>query len=193
MSDSLERLHKSVVALQKGDPAQSRTARLIRSGRAKIAKKMAEEAVEVVVDAMRGKLWFFGGLAAGFVLGARAGRETYEDLVRTARKIKDSPTVQEAAGVVQEQATRLYSESKDKVTDKLANSRLAETRLGQRVLGGSETGFGATTVSGRPARKIWANHTAPTTSAIPTSGCASNSASTAATRAAAMPKPGKPG
>lgn len=54
MSDSLERLHKSVVALQKGDPASSRTARLMRSGRAKIAKKMAEEAVEVVVDVMRG-------------------------------------------------------------------------------------------------------------------------------------------
>lgn len=54
MSDSLDRLHKSVVALQKGDPQLSRTARLIRSGRAKIAKKMAEEAVEVVVDAMRG-------------------------------------------------------------------------------------------------------------------------------------------
>lgn len=54
MSDSLERLHRSVLALQKGDPALSRTARLMRSGRAKIAKKMAEEAVEVVVDAMRG-------------------------------------------------------------------------------------------------------------------------------------------
>jgi phosphoribosyl-ATP pyrophosphohydrolase len=54
MSDSLERLHKSVLALQKGDPHLSRTARLMRSGRAKIAKKMAEEAVEVVVDVMRG-------------------------------------------------------------------------------------------------------------------------------------------
>lgn len=54
MSDSLERLHKSVVALQKGDPQLSRTARLMRSGRSKIAKKMAEEAVEVVVDVMRG-------------------------------------------------------------------------------------------------------------------------------------------
>jgi phosphoribosyl-ATP pyrophosphohydrolase len=54
MSDSLERLHKSVLALQKGDPAQSRTARLIRAGRSKVAKKLAEEAVEVVIDAMRG-------------------------------------------------------------------------------------------------------------------------------------------
>jgi phosphoribosyl-ATP pyrophosphohydrolase len=54
MSDSLERLYKSVLALQKGDPQLSRTTRLMRSGRAKIAKKMAEEAVEVVVDVMRG-------------------------------------------------------------------------------------------------------------------------------------------
>ena len=54
MSDSLERLHKSVLALRNGDPAQSRTARLIRAGRSKVAKKLAEEAVEVVIDAMRG-------------------------------------------------------------------------------------------------------------------------------------------
>ncbi|ARP98461.1 phosphoribosyl-ATP diphosphatase [Pseudorhodoplanes sinuspersici] len=54
MSDSLERLHRSVLALQTGDPVQSRTARLIRAGRSKVAKKLAEEAVEVVIDAMRG-------------------------------------------------------------------------------------------------------------------------------------------
>ena len=83
---------------------------------------------------MRGKLLFLGGLAAGFVLGARAGREKYEELKATALKIKESPTVQEAAGVVQEQATRLYSEGKTKVTDKLANSRFAETEVGQRLL-----------------------------------------------------------
>jgi phosphoribosyl-ATP pyrophosphohydrolase len=54
MTDSLERLYKSVVDLKKGDPANSRTARLMRSGRSKIAKKLAEEAVEVVIDAMQG-------------------------------------------------------------------------------------------------------------------------------------------
>ena len=54
MSDSLDRLYKSVIALQKGDPAHSRTTRLMRAGRAKVAKKLAEEAVEVVIDAMQG-------------------------------------------------------------------------------------------------------------------------------------------
>src|ERR1051325_3787111 len=54
MSDSLDRLYASVVAARTADPASSRTARLLRAGRAKMAKKLAEEAVEVVIDAMNG-------------------------------------------------------------------------------------------------------------------------------------------
>ena len=54
MSDSLERLHAAVVAAKTADPASSRTARLLRAGRAKMAKKLAEEAVEVIIDAMHG-------------------------------------------------------------------------------------------------------------------------------------------
>ena len=54
MSDSVERLYDGVIAAKHGDPTRSRTARLLRSGRAKMAKKLAEEAVEVVIDAMNG-------------------------------------------------------------------------------------------------------------------------------------------
>lgn len=54
MTDSVERLYEGVIAARHGDPARSRTARLLRSGRAKMAKKLAEEAVEVVIDAMHG-------------------------------------------------------------------------------------------------------------------------------------------
>jgi phosphoribosyl-ATP pyrophosphohydrolase len=54
MGDSLDRLYRSVLAVQNGDPSLSRTARLMRAGRAKVAKKLAEEAAEVVIDAMRG-------------------------------------------------------------------------------------------------------------------------------------------
>jgi phosphoribosyl-ATP pyrophosphohydrolase len=54
MSDSISRLFDAVVAAKRGDPADSRTARLLRSGRAKMAKKLAEEAVEVAIDAMQG-------------------------------------------------------------------------------------------------------------------------------------------
>jgi phosphoribosyl-ATP pyrophosphohydrolase len=54
MSDSLDRLYQAVLAARTADPATSRTARLLRAGRAKMAKKLAEEAVEVVIDAMHG-------------------------------------------------------------------------------------------------------------------------------------------
>jgi phosphoribosyl-ATP pyrophosphohydrolase len=54
MTDSVDRLYEAVIAARHADPASSRTARLLRSGRSKMAKKLAEEAVEVVIDAMHG-------------------------------------------------------------------------------------------------------------------------------------------
>lgn len=54
MSDSLERLYLAVQAAQRLDPEVSRTARLLGRGPAKAAKKMAEEAIEVVLDAVGG-------------------------------------------------------------------------------------------------------------------------------------------
>jgi hypothetical protein len=91
---------------------------------------------------MRGKIWFLGGLAAGFVLGARAGREKYEELVVQAKKVMDHPTVQEATGVAQAQASRLYSEGKDK----LAHSKLGE-KLGSGT-NGTSTGTGSISPGG---------------------------------------------
>jgi phosphoribosyl-ATP pyrophosphohydrolase len=55
MTDSVARLYDAVIAVRGSDPAKSRTARLLRAGRAKMAKKLAEEAVEVVIDAMHGQ------------------------------------------------------------------------------------------------------------------------------------------
>jgi phosphoribosyl-ATP pyrophosphohydrolase len=54
MTDSLDRLYDAVQAARDGDPATSRTARLLQAGRGKMAKKLAEEAVEVVIDTVNG-------------------------------------------------------------------------------------------------------------------------------------------
>src|SRR5215470_15672363 len=54
MSDSLERLYLAVLVARDLDPATSRTARLFQRGPAKMAKKLAEEAIEVVIDAVHG-------------------------------------------------------------------------------------------------------------------------------------------
>lgn len=43
---------------------------------------------------------FLLGVAVGYVLGAKAGRARYEQMVRTYRRIADHPAVQGAAGVV---------------------------------------------------------------------------------------------
>jgi phosphoribosyl-ATP pyrophosphohydrolase len=54
MSDSIERLYQAVLAARHLDPATSRTARLFQRGPAKMAKKVAEEAIEVAIDSVGG-------------------------------------------------------------------------------------------------------------------------------------------
>ena len=54
MTDSISRLYQAAHAARHDDPSTSRTARLLRAGRSKMAKKLAEEAIEVVIDAMHG-------------------------------------------------------------------------------------------------------------------------------------------
>ena len=54
MSDSIEKLYLAVLAARHLDPATSRTAILFQRGPSKMAKKLAEEAIEVVIDAVNG-------------------------------------------------------------------------------------------------------------------------------------------
>jgi phosphoribosyl-ATP pyrophosphohydrolase len=54
MSDSIERLYLAVLAARHLDPATSRTAKLFQRGPSKMAKKLAEEAIEVAIDAVNG-------------------------------------------------------------------------------------------------------------------------------------------
>ena len=52
MTDSVDRLYEAVMAAKRADPATSRTSRLLHAGRAKMAKKLGEEALEVVIGAL---------------------------------------------------------------------------------------------------------------------------------------------
>lgn len=54
MTDSVQRLYAGVRAARARDPALSRTARLLRGGVPKMAKKLGEEAVEVGIEAVQG-------------------------------------------------------------------------------------------------------------------------------------------
>jgi hypothetical protein len=48
---------------------------------------------------------FLLGVATGYVLGARAGRERYEQIVRSYHRVADHPAVQGAAGVAKAKVT----------------------------------------------------------------------------------------
>lgn len=50
----IENLYNTIVSRKKADPDRSYTAKLFQRGRGKIAQKLGEEAVEAVIEAMRG-------------------------------------------------------------------------------------------------------------------------------------------
>lgn len=54
MSETLDRLTRTIAERRDGDPATSYVAKLFAKGRAKIAQKVGEEAVEAVIAAMAG-------------------------------------------------------------------------------------------------------------------------------------------
>lgn len=68
------------------------------------------------------KLSFLVGAAAGYVLGARAGRERYETIVRVARRFAGSQTVQSAAGVLQAQVDELTHKVREVVSAKVSGA-----------------------------------------------------------------------
>ena len=55
MAESIARLHAAVRIARERDPLLSRTAKLFSDGLPKMAKKVAEEAVEVGIEAIRGR------------------------------------------------------------------------------------------------------------------------------------------
>jgi hypothetical protein len=66
---------------------------------------------------MRGKFLLVVGLAVGYVLGARAGRQRYELIKRTAKKIWHNPQVQKQVGHVEDFAKDKASDVADLLSD----------------------------------------------------------------------------
>ena len=104
-AETLDRLFLSILARRGADPSQSYTAKLFHKGRAKIAQKLGEEAVEVVIDAIRGDkskvaeesadllyhllvLWADVGLTPDVVYGVLAGREGVSGIAEKAARAK---------------------------------------------------------------------------------------------------------
>jgi hypothetical protein len=61
------------------------------------------------------KLSFLVGLGTGYVLGAKAGRERYEQIRRAYDHAKDDPRLQSAAGMAQARADAAVSSVKNRI------------------------------------------------------------------------------
>ncbi len=60
---------------------------------------------------------FVAGLAVGFVLGTRAGRERYEQMVKYGRQVAESPTVQKVTKTVTTKTTEFTKTAAAKAPD----------------------------------------------------------------------------
>jgi hypothetical protein len=56
---------------------------------------------------MRYRATFVAGFAVGFIAGARAGRERYDQIVKYTKQVAENPAVQKATSTVATKATEL--------------------------------------------------------------------------------------
>jgi phosphoribosyl-ATP pyrophosphohydrolase len=106
LGETLERLWRAIQSRRDGDPATSYTAKLFARGTAKIAQKLGEEAVEAVIEGVRGDraalvgesadlvyhlfvLWAASGIAPADIAAELARREGISGIAeKKARKEK---------------------------------------------------------------------------------------------------------
>ncbi|MGW1077055.1 YtxH domain-containing protein [Streptomyces sp. NPDC002537] len=86
---------------------------------------------------MRYRLTFIIGAAVGYVLGARAGRERYEQLRKGAQRVAQNPAVRNTAESAAQNGRALASKAFDRLGDRLPGS------VSDRVRSLRERGQGA--------------------------------------------------
>lgn len=133
---------------------------------------------------MRGKIIFVVGLATGYVLGTRAGRERYEQIKAGAEKVWNTPAVQSGVQSVQSFAGSRVDQVKADLSQKARNALAA--LIGRDPLAGPQ--------QSRSASSVGSTRAAPPRSAAATKPAAKKPAAKkpAEKDAAAKPPASKP-
>lgn len=107
---------------------------------------------------MRGKILIVTGLAVGYVLGARAGRERYEEIKRVAAKFWNDPRVQHQVENVEEfakdkapEVVEFLSDNAKKVVSQVRSTKNSTKSPTRKSTGKSGSTSSAKSTSG--ARK----------------------------------------
>ncbi|TNY35768.1 hypothetical protein [Thermomonospora catenispora] len=102
---------------------------------------------------MKIRIPFLLGAAVGYVLGTRAGRERYEQIVQQSRKLAENPKVQETAETLRAKSGMLAGTAKNRITERTAGSR--KTRQAEREpmaeVGGEPSGRFSGPAGGAPS------------------------------------------
>jgi len=86
---------------------------------------------------MMKRMGFLAGAVVGYVFGARAGRQRYEQISALAGKAMSTPQAQKAKGVALQQVGQLTDQAKDKATALASGARsTVEGRVGSAMTGG---------------------------------------------------------
>lgn len=82
-----------------------------------------------------GKAMFLTGAAVGYVLGARAGRERYEQICRATESIRGNPKVQQATETMSQRGSEVAHKVADTASEKAHSMAGAATEKAQTVAG----------------------------------------------------------
>ena len=88
------------------------------------------------------KLSLLAAAGVGYVLGARAGRQRYEQIAASARKVADHPKVQRVAHKAQDAASQQAAAAAGVAKDKVSSA--ASTAADKMRGGDSQVGMQAT-------------------------------------------------
>jgi hypothetical protein len=99
---------------------------------------------------MMSKLGILVAGGIGYVLGARAGRERYDQIRGAAIKVKDNPTVQQNTARAAEAAKDAARDAAPVVKDKVANAASSAAASVRSTVGSSDDDDAASAAGGVP-------------------------------------------
>jgi len=85
------------------------------------------------------KLQLLAAAGVGYVLGARAGRQRYDQIAATAKKVADNPKVQRVANRAQDAAAQQAAAAAEVAKDKVTS---AASSAADKVRGGGDSQIG---------------------------------------------------
>ena len=128
---------------------------------------------------MKGKILFVVGLGVGYVLGARAGRERYEQIRKAAEDVWNQPKVQEGVQTVKDFAMSRAGDVGDTVLDgaKKLVAQVTQSQTSSTTRSGSSASKPSASKSSASASKPAASRSSASKSSAKTASSGSKSGS----------------